>query len=130
MTSDLLKQICWPYQPCYKMITACSTLVNNWEQAVRTHLVDKLRDFCACTLRTFSFISFKAHPKIHRRTRRFNHGINLSILTSNGCNCNVICRYCHGANNSHHFRIRISSTVTVQFRFLYIEISCEVVQSF
>ncbi len=24
------------------MITACSSLVNNWEQAVRTHLVDEL----------------------------------------------------------------------------------------
>jgi hypothetical protein len=30
---------------CYKMITTCSRLVNNWEQAVRTHLVDKLWDF-------------------------------------------------------------------------------------
>jgi hypothetical protein len=27
------------------MITTCSRLVNNWEQAVRTHLVPKLRDF-------------------------------------------------------------------------------------
>jgi hypothetical protein len=25
-----------------KMITTCSKLVNNWEQAVRTHLVGKL----------------------------------------------------------------------------------------
>ena len=39
----------WPHQPCYKMITTCSKLVNNWEQAVRTHLVDKLRDFHPCT---------------------------------------------------------------------------------
>ena len=28
-----------------KMITTCSRLVNNWKQAVRTHLVDKRRDF-------------------------------------------------------------------------------------
>ena len=35
-------RVCWPRQPCYKMITTCSRLVNNWEQAVRTHLVDKL----------------------------------------------------------------------------------------
>jgi hypothetical protein len=39
----------WPHQPCYKMITTCSKLVNDWEQAVRTHLVDKLRDFHPCT---------------------------------------------------------------------------------
>jgi hypothetical protein len=31
------------------MITTCSRLVNNWEQAVRTSLVDKLRDFYACS---------------------------------------------------------------------------------
>ncbi len=41
--SDLLR-VCWPHQLCYKMITTCSRLVNNWEQAVRTHLVAKLRD--------------------------------------------------------------------------------------
>jgi hypothetical protein len=43
-------RVCWPHQPCYKMITTCSRLVNNWEQAVRTHLVDKLSDFYACTV--------------------------------------------------------------------------------
>jgi hypothetical protein len=40
-----LLRVCWPHQPCYKMITTCSKLVNNWEQTVRTHLVDKLQDF-------------------------------------------------------------------------------------
>ena len=35
-------RVCWPRQPCYKMITTCSRLVSNWEQAVQTHLVDKL----------------------------------------------------------------------------------------
>jgi hypothetical protein len=32
-----------------QMIRTCSRLVNNWEQAVRTHLVEKLREFYACT---------------------------------------------------------------------------------
>ena len=42
-------RVCWPRQPCkYKMTTTCSRFVNNWEQAVRTHLVDK-RDFYGCT---------------------------------------------------------------------------------
>ena len=36
------KRVCWSRQPCYKMITTCSRLVNNWEQAVRTHLPNKL----------------------------------------------------------------------------------------
>jgi hypothetical protein len=40
-----LLRVCWPHQPCYKMITTCSRLDNNWEQAVRTHLVQKLWDF-------------------------------------------------------------------------------------
>jgi hypothetical protein len=40
-----LLRVCWPHQRSYKMITTCSRLVNNWEQAVRTHLVDKLGDF-------------------------------------------------------------------------------------
>jgi hypothetical protein len=31
-------------RPCYKMITTCYRLVNNWEQTVLTHLVDKLWD--------------------------------------------------------------------------------------
>ena len=42
-----LLRVCWPHQPCYKMITTCSRLVNNWEQIVRRHLVDKLRHFHA-----------------------------------------------------------------------------------
>jgi hypothetical protein len=42
-----LLRVCWPHQHCYKMIPTCSTLVNNWEQAVRTRLVDKLWDFYA-----------------------------------------------------------------------------------
>jgi hypothetical protein len=51
--SDLLEQLVASllasrHQPCYKMITACYRLVKNWEQAVRTHLVDKLWDFYAC----------------------------------------------------------------------------------
>jgi hypothetical protein len=34
-----------------KLLRACChQLVNNWEQAVRTHLVDKLRDFYECNL--------------------------------------------------------------------------------
>ena len=37
-----LLRVCWPHKHCYKMVTTCSTLANNWEQAVRTHLVDKL----------------------------------------------------------------------------------------
>jgi hypothetical protein len=37
-----LLRVCWPHQPCYKMIITCSRLVNNWEQAMRTHLVDRL----------------------------------------------------------------------------------------
>jgi hypothetical protein len=43
-----LLRVCWPRQPYYKMITTCSRLVNNWEQAVRTHPVDRLWDFYAC----------------------------------------------------------------------------------
>ena len=43
-----LLRVCWPHQPCYKMITTCSRLVNNWQQAMRTHLVDKTRDFYVC----------------------------------------------------------------------------------
>jgi hypothetical protein len=60
-----LLRVCWPHQPCYKMIllqddtnlfqtcllqgdTTCSRFVNNWEQAVRTYLVDKLWHFYAC----------------------------------------------------------------------------------
>ena len=42
--SDLLL-VCWPHQPCYKMITACYRLVNTWKQTVETNLVDKLRYF-------------------------------------------------------------------------------------
>ena len=45
-----LLRVCWPHQPCYKMITTCSRLANNWEQAVRTHLVDKLWDFYAWSI--------------------------------------------------------------------------------
>jgi hypothetical protein len=40
-----LLQVCWPHQPCYKMIATCSRLVNNWEQAVRTHLCWQMRFF-------------------------------------------------------------------------------------
>jgi hypothetical protein len=43
----LMLRVCWPLptllQDDNKMITTCSRLVNNWEQAVRTHLVDELR---------------------------------------------------------------------------------------
>jgi hypothetical protein len=39
--------VCWSHQPCYKMITTCSRLVTNWEQAVRKHLDDKLWEFHA-----------------------------------------------------------------------------------
>jgi hypothetical protein len=28
-----LLRACWPRQPCYKMTTTCSRIVNNWEQA-------------------------------------------------------------------------------------------------
>jgi hypothetical protein len=31
-----LLRVCWPRRPCYKMITTCSRLVNNWKQAERT----------------------------------------------------------------------------------------------
>jgi hypothetical protein len=34
-----LLPVCWPHQPCYKMMTTCSKLVNNWEQAVREHIM-------------------------------------------------------------------------------------------
>jgi hypothetical protein len=40
-----LFRVCRPHQLCCEMITICSKLVNNWEQAVRTQLVDKLWDF-------------------------------------------------------------------------------------
>jgi hypothetical protein len=48
--SDLLEQLVdsllasSAHQPCYmqSMMTTCSRLVNNWEQVMRTHLVDKL----------------------------------------------------------------------------------------
>jgi hypothetical protein len=40
-----LLRVCWPHQPCYKIITTCCRLFNNWEQAVRTHLVGKLWGF-------------------------------------------------------------------------------------
>jgi hypothetical protein len=51
--SDLLEQLVdsllasSAHQPCYMqdMMTTCSRLVNNWEQVMRTHLVDKLWDF-------------------------------------------------------------------------------------
>ena len=38
-----LLRVCWPHQPCYKMITTCPKVVNNLEQAVGTHLADTLR---------------------------------------------------------------------------------------
>jgi hypothetical protein len=66
-----LLRVCRPHQPCYKMITTCSRLVNNWEQAVRTHLLDNLWDFYACTSNeslqyslhssAFWMMVFKAH---------------------------------------------------------------------
>jgi hypothetical protein len=66
-----LLRICRPRQPCYKMITTCSRLVNNWEQAVRTHLLDNLWDFYAYTSNAslqyslhssaFWMMVFKAH---------------------------------------------------------------------
>ena len=34
-----LLRVCWPHQPCYKMITTCSRLGNNWEQAMRTDIL-------------------------------------------------------------------------------------------
>jgi hypothetical protein len=43
---------CWRHQPRYKMITTYSRLVSNWEQGLRTYLVDKLWDFYACDLST------------------------------------------------------------------------------
>ncbi len=50
-----LLRVCWPHQPCYKMITTCSGLVNNLEQAVRTHL-DKL-GFCCDKLANFEIFT-------------------------------------------------------------------------
>jgi hypothetical protein len=38
-------RVCWPHRPCYKMITTRSRLVNNWEQAMRTFLVGKVKNF-------------------------------------------------------------------------------------
>jgi hypothetical protein len=52
-----LLRVCWPHQPCYKMIT-CSRLVNNWEQAVRTHL----SDFLYTTLDNYIFFA-KVRPR-------------------------------------------------------------------
>jgi hypothetical protein len=31
LVGTTLLRACWPHQPCYKMITTCSRLVNNWE---------------------------------------------------------------------------------------------------
>jgi hypothetical protein len=56
-----LLRICWPRQPCYKMITTCPRLVNSWEQAVWTRLVDKLWDFYACQLYLYC-----THIKTHK----------------------------------------------------------------
>jgi hypothetical protein len=42
LVNNLLR-VCWPHQRCYKMITICSRLVNNWEQAVRTSCWQALR---------------------------------------------------------------------------------------
>jgi hypothetical protein len=56
-----LLRVCWPHQPCYKMITTCSRLVIKWEPAVRTNLVDKLWVFhaCRCTTSTkYNFATF------------------------------------------------------------------------
>jgi hypothetical protein len=39
-----LLRVCRPHQPYYKMITTCSRLVNNWEQAVRRHLVESFTE--------------------------------------------------------------------------------------
>jgi flagellar biosynthesis component FlhA len=42
-----LLRVCWLHQPCYKMITTCSRLDNNCEQAVRTHVkTHKLLQVC------------------------------------------------------------------------------------
>ena len=64
-----LLRVCWPHQPCYKMIT-CSRLVCNWEQAVRTHLVDNLGDFHAWLLHERThFKIFVKHSKIWFRIK-------------------------------------------------------------
>jgi hypothetical protein len=42
-------------QPCYKMTTTCSRLVNNLEQAVRTHLVDKPWELWYMTLWLYKY---------------------------------------------------------------------------
>jgi hypothetical protein len=40
--NDLLR-ICWPHQPaCYKVITTCFRLANNYEHTVRIHRVGRL----------------------------------------------------------------------------------------
>ena len=36
-----LLRVCWPHQLCYKKVTTCSRLVNNWEQDVDISEVDR-----------------------------------------------------------------------------------------
>jgi hypothetical protein len=64
-----LLRVCWPHLPRYKMITTCSRLVNNWEQAVRTHLVDKL-----------GYVSISAVPVTLTETHHVNQVSNLRLV--------------------------------------------------
>jgi hypothetical protein len=47
VATSLLSSTCYVQTISDLMITTCSRLVNNWEQAVRTHLLEKLWDFYA-----------------------------------------------------------------------------------
>jgi hypothetical protein len=88
-----LLRVCWPHQPCYKMIPTCSRLVNNWEQAVRTHLVvDKLWDFYAWLFQLFQHEKIKeqgvTHPIDYRNNcfaKEVRKYVEIFIYKDNSC---------------------------------------------
>jgi hypothetical protein len=50
-----LLRVCWPHQLCCEMITTCSRLVNNWEQAgPHASCWQAVRIVCACVYGTWS----------------------------------------------------------------------------
>ena len=66
--SDLLEQLVASLLASSTLLqddNNCSRLVINWEQAVRTHPVDKLSDFYACKSNTYRLL-IHTHVKTHK----------------------------------------------------------------
>ena len=82
---DDLLRICWPHQPaCYKVITTCFRLANNYEHTVRIHRVGRLWHFNACTLTKTGF--FVIARGIARR-------LHFLVFSSTGTRISFILKY-------------------------------------